>query len=179
MRPLQIHMDHALRAAVLLAVFVAAIGTAFADKARRPAGSRTETTKERSAKTAAAYATPVNGAVSTAVRAIGTGRTQNGTRQQARVNVGTDTAKRENRIVFARASADVFTVKIELMNDEQNLDVGIYNMLGKKVLDVYKGYASRGPHEYTTAIQDLPEGVYICIVQGSDFRKAEKFYFNR
>ncbi len=179
MRFLSHHMGNVIRATVLAAMLLTSVGTAFADKARRPATGKTESAKDRSAKTAATYATPVNGAVSTAVRVIGSGRTQNAGRQQTRVNVGADTAKRENRIVFARASADVFTARIELMNDEQNLDVGIYNMLGKKVLDVYKGYAGRGPHEYTAAIQDLPEGVYICIVQGSDFRKAEKFYFNR
>ncbi|MCU0330484.1 MAG: T9SS type A sorting domain-containing protein [Candidatus Kapabacteria bacterium] len=72
-----------------------------------------------------------------------------------------DTSRRDNKIVFARATADQFAAKIELVDEQAVIDVGIYNMLGKKVIDVYRGGASRGPHDYTVGVSDLPEGVYI------------------
>ncbi|MBC8125409.1 MAG: T9SS type A sorting domain-containing protein [Candidatus Kapabacteria bacterium] len=144
---------------------------AFADKAKRAAGAKAEVSK--------AYVSPINGAVSATIRALNIQRGQAGQKQQAKVNVGADTSRRENRFLFARAAQDVFTARIELVEEQTVIDIGIYNMLGKKVMDVYKGYSSRGQHDYTQPIPDLPEGVYICIMQGSDFRKAEKFYFSR
>lgn len=90
-----------------------------------------------------------------------------------------DTSRRDNKIVFARAAADQFTTKIDLVDEQTSIDVGIYNMLGKKVIDVYRGGASKGPHDYTVGVSDLPEGVYICILQGENFRRAEKFYLSR
>jgi hypothetical protein len=52
-------------------------------------------------------------------------------------------------------------------------------MLGKRVMDVYKGASGRGQQEFTQSLAELPDGVYICILQGDNFRKAEKFYFRR
>ena len=72
-----------------------------------------------------------------------------------------------------------FTAKISLASDQQRIDIGIYNMLGKRMGDVYAGPATKGDHEYTISTDDLPEGVYICILQGGDFRRAAKFYLNR
>jgi hypothetical protein len=46
-------------------------------------------------------------------------------------------------------------------------------------MDVYKGASARGQHEYSQSVSELPDGVYICILQGDNFRKAEKFYFRR
>ena len=152
---------------------------ALADKAKKATSSKTITAKERSAKAATTYASPINGAVSTTIRALGNQRTPGSTtKQTTKVNVGADTSRKDNKFIFARAAADVFT-RVELAEDQGSVDIGIYNMLGKKVMDVYKGYASRGQHDYTQPIPDLPEGVYICIMQGSDFRKAEKFFFSR
>jgi len=153
---------------------------ALADKAKKAASAKSVTAKERSAKAAATYASPINGAVSTTIRALGNQRTPGSTtKQTSKLNVGADTSRKDNKFIFARAASDVFTTRVELAEDQGSVDIGIYNMLGKKVMDVYKGYASRGQHDYTQPIPDLPEGVYICIMQGSDFRKAEKFFFSR
>ena len=172
MNPLNNHI-RPLAACLTVCVIVLAFCAqpAFADKAKRAAGARSEVAK--------AYVSPINGAVSATIRALNTQRGQTGQRQQAKVNVGADSTRRENRFLFARAAQDVFTARIELIEEQSVIDIGIYNMLGKKVMDVYRGYSSRGQHDYTQAVPDLPEGVYICIMQGSDFRKAEKFYFSR
>lgn len=164
---------------VLTLVLAVSATHLFADEAKRAASARAESVKERSAKAATSYATPLSGAVSTTMRALGSQRPQAGPKVSAKVNVGADTTRKENRVIFARAAADVFTARIEVALDEQLIEVGIYNMLGKKVMDVYKGSASRGIHDYTQPIPDLPEGVYICIMQGNDFRKAEKFFLSR
>jgi len=122
--------------------------------------------------------TPTLGAAETIVAALGK---QPGTAAPAtqRTNVSRDTASNDNRIVSARASSDVFTALVNLTSDQTRIEVGIYNMLGKKMADVFAGSASRGEHEYTTPVSDLPEGVYVCILQGDNFRRAAKFYLSR
>lgn len=112
------------------------------------------------------------------MRALGAVRTQQQKSQQ-RVLVGNDSLRKENRFLFVRAASEVLTVRVELARDEAQVEIGVYNMLGKKIMDVHRGGSGRGVHEYTTAIQDLPEGVYVCVMQGADFRKAEKFYLSR
>lgn len=152
---------------VCVAVIVAAVGTVRADNARK-AGPK---------KNAPVASSPISSAVSTTMRALGVVRSQQ--RTQQRVLVGNDTVRKENRFLLVRASSDVLTVRVELARDESQVEIGVYNMLGKKIMDVHRGSTSRGIHEYTTAIQDLPEGVYVCVMQGADFRKAEKFYLSR
>lgn len=118
-----------------------------------------------------------SGAVIASVKAVA-GRTK-AMAKVAKAPVSNDTAARENRILFARAASDLFSTRIELMGDEPLIEVGIYNMLGKRVMDVYKGASGRGQHDFSQSVSELPEGVYICILQGDNFRKAEKFYFRR
>lgn len=154
----------AIYALTCLVLFVATTTMALADNARKA------TTK----KTTPVASSPISSAVSTTIRALGSVRTQ-----QQRVLVGNDTVRKENRFLFVRAASEVLTVRIELARDEAQVEIGVYNMLGKKIMDVHRGTTARGIHEYTTAIQDLPEGVYVCVMQGADFRKAEKFYLSR
>ena len=158
----------AIYALTCLVLFVATTTMALADNARKA------TTK----KTTPVASSPISSAVSTTIRALGSVRTQQ-QRPQQRVLVGNDTVRKENRFLFVRAASEVLTVRIELARDEAQVEIGVYNMLGKKIMDVHRGATARGIHEYTTAIQDLPEGVYVCVMQGADFRKAEKFYLSR
>lgn len=158
----------AIYALTCLVLFVATTTMALADNARKA------TTK----KTTPVASSPISSAVSTTIRALGSVRTQQ-QRPQQRVLVGNDTVRKENRFLFVRAASEVLTVRIELARDEAQVEIGVYNMLGKKIMDVHRGSTARGIHEYTTAIQDLPEGVYVCVMQGADFRKAEKFYLSR
>lgn len=159
---------HSLVHALLCVVLVVATTVrAHADNARKASPK----------KNTPVASSPISAAVSTTMRALTTVRTQQ--RPQQRVLVGIDTLRKENRFLFVRAAAEVLTVRIELARDEQQLEIGVYNMLGKKIMDVHRGATGRGIHDYTMAIQDLPEGVYVCVMQGSDFRKAEKFYLSR
>lgn len=148
-------------------LFLASTATMIADNARKAAPK----------KTTPVSASPIGNAVSTTIRALGSVRPAQ--RPQQRVMVGNDTLRKENRFLFVRAASEILTVRVELARDEAQVEIGVYNMLGKKIMDVHRGTTGRGIHEYTTAIQDLPEGVYVCVMQGADFRKAEKFYLSR
>lgn len=136
-------------------------------------------TLDRSKKSTSAlkYTTPGVSAAEAIVNVLG--RQVGSSARSVKTQVATDTGRRESRIIFVRATPDVFTVRVDVAADEPNLDLGIYNMLGKKMVDVYRGPASKGEREFTASISDLPEGVYICILQASSTRRAEKFYLSR
>lgn len=161
-------------------MLLAATGTALADKSKKVLSGKSSVGKDRRAAAVIKYGTPYSGAVEASLAAVARGaKAQTSASKTQRTQNGADSNQKESRIVYVRVTADVFAVRLELAEDEQTVDVGIYNMLGKKVHDVYRGYASRGAHDYTVPINDLPEGVYICIAQGSGFRRAEKFYLSR
>lgn len=104
---------------------------------------------------------------------------QNAPRSRSRTVLAADTNKTESKIIAVRATPDVLNVRVNLGAEQDKLEVTVLNLLGKEMKKVYSGYASKGEHEYSSSISDLPEGVYICTVQGSNFRRAEKFYLSR
>lgn len=167
-----VHIAQAFRQLLLVVVAMACwSATALADNARKPAVAAKKVFVPSALPSA-------SGAVSASVKAVA-GRTKALAKANQKVASGTDTTGRDNRILFARASGDVFTTRIDLMTDEPLIEIGVYNMLGRRVMDIYKGASGRGMHEFTQSLSELPDGIYICVLQGDNFRKAEKFYFRR
>ena len=151
----------------VIITMIAGSSVALADKAK--------SVKQRSAVSASTRLnTPGLNAVDAVVTALGQKASS-----KAKTNGANDTSKTESRIVSVHATSDVITAKIDLATEQPQVDVAIFNMLGKRMSEIYRGPASRGEHEYVSSISDLPEGVYICILQGSNFRRAEKFYLSR
>lgn len=165
--------------ALIALVAFGSVTVAFADKSKKDT-RRTSDAGRRTTEQAMKAASPTVGAVDVVVSSMNRKAVtkQSGT-TGAKIKVTSDTVRRESRILFAMVSSDVFKTKVDIGADQQNIDIGIYNMLGKRMADVYTGPASRGEHEYTMSVSDLPEGVYICILQSGNFRRAEKFYLNR
>lgn len=168
----------ALSAAAALVLFAVVSTPALADKAKRGINYARSAVPTNAIK----YATPTIGAVEFIVNALGQQPAQKAPivkKAKKTVEVSKDTSEENSKIVKAHASSAGFTAQISLAKDEQRIDIGIYNMLGKRMGDVYTGPSTKGEHRYTTSTQYLPEGVYICIMQGGDFRRAAKFYLNR
>ncbi|MBU3741461.1 MAG: T9SS type A sorting domain-containing protein [Candidatus Kapabacteria bacterium] len=166
---------------IVLAVLVCGVvmpGMLRADGSRKTSTKAERATTEKRAMSLLKYGAPVYGAMQTlnALQSKDMAKAKAGGKTATR---DADTSRMTSKFLGVRASGDVVTVRIELLRDEPQLEIGLYNMLGKKVQDVQKGATSRGVHEYTAPVSDLPEGVYICIMQGADFRRAEKFYLSR
>ncbi len=93
-----------------------------------------------------------------------------------------DTSKNKNKIESLRDGGDIFYLYLELADRESRISIMVYNMLGKKVLDVYEGTprANGVPYEiYIDSPSSLPNGVYLCVVVGKNFRLREKFVVSR
>lgn len=99
--------------------------------------------------------------------------------QQTERRAIADSLPRESRIQSIRESNGEYIVVVELATDQRRLDIGVYNLLGKRVSTVYQGKAVAGIHEYPIPTASLPNGIYICVVQGDGFRVAQKFVLSR
>jgi hypothetical protein len=162
---------------IILLSAVCAIGGFFTAQPALADHSKKTSDGSKQSSSALKYTTPGVSAAEAIVTVLG--RQVGTSNRSAKTRLSNDTSSRESRIVSVRATADVLTVVIDVAADEPNLDIGIYNMLGKKMVDVYRGPATKGEKEYKASISDLPEGVYICILQASSTRRAEKFYLSR
>ena len=91
-----------------------------------------------------------------------------------------DTAK-FNRILGIREnSGGIYQLELDIAENQQNLSIGVYNLLGKRVIDVNQGSEYAGKSKmFDVNVQGVPNGIYMCIVQGDNFRLAEKFYVSR
>lgn len=90
-----------------------------------------------------------------------------------------DTSKNKNEILKVYTSDNLkFYVRIKLKEYLIPIKIQIYNMLGNLVEEVYSGAAIKDV-EYTFDASNLPNGFYLCILQGPNFRDAEKFTISR
>ncbi len=94
-------------------------------------------------------------------------------------NIDQDTSTIKNEILRVYTSDNLnFKVKIRLKEYIIPIKISIYNMLGNLVEEVYSGTAIEGV-DYPFVASNLPNGFYLCILQGPNFRDAEKFTISR
>ena len=91
-----------------------------------------------------------------------------------------DSTKKENRLeVRESENGDKYYIYLYVIEPEQKIKVTTYNMLGKKVLDVYNGTFKDFNNPYEIPSSVFPNGLYLCVVEGDKFRLAEKFIVSR
>ncbi|MDA3844639.1 MAG: T9SS type A sorting domain-containing protein [Candidatus Kapabacteria bacterium] len=90
-----------------------------------------------------------------------------------------DTSSQENKIVSIVEQSDgTQKLTLQLKENDQSVDIKVYNMIGKKVADVHSG--SQLPNnEYTIESGRLPNGVYLCVVISRNIRLVGKFIVSR
>ncbi len=86
---------------------------------------------------------------------------------------------RSNRIVNTYGEGDRYTINLDLIDNQDNMRISLFNLLGKKVLDIYTGDASSGRFTHTFNVSSVPKGMYLCVVRGDNFQLAEKFVITR
>ena len=86
---------------------------------------------------------------------------------------------RVNRIVTTYGQSDAYTITIDLVDNNDNLRISLFNLLGKKVLDIYSGEAAAGKFTRDFNVSSVPKGMYLCVVRGDNFQLTEKFVLSR
>ncbi len=99
--------------------------------------------------------------------------------KQKLIEIEADTSLTSNQITRIWYSSYELNVQIYQVEKQQEISITVYNMLGKEVLDVFKGTTSSRQEETYSVTFNLPNGIYICIMQGKGFRDSEKFIISR
>lgn len=81
-------------------------------------------------------------------------------------------------------SSGVLNVTANLIDTNIVVKINAYNMLGKKVAEIFSGVPSNkngdGEYHFTSdTATNLPKGVYVLVIQSSRFRIAEKFIITK
>ena len=85
----------------------------------------------------------------------------------------------KNEIVSLYSQSQLqFFVRIQLAEYNVEIKLLIFNMLGNLVKEAFAGVATKGV-EYDFDASNLPNGLYLCILEGPNFRDAEKFTISR
>ena len=64
---------------------------------------------------------------------------------------------------------------------DRDIEIIVYNMLGKKVMDIYNGIpkSEECAKDYEILKAKLPNGLYLCVAQSEKFRMVGKFVISR
>jgi len=94
-----------------------------------------------------------------------------------------DTARKASRIVGVSfdTQSDLLTVRLDLAESQSWMEISLFNMLGKRVKEIYRGPAQADDtvRDYSATLSELPNGLYIVSVQGSNIRLADKVFIIR
>lgn len=100
-------------------------------------------------------------------------------RQYVQKSLAGDSSKKDNRVEIRESeNGDEFYVVLDLTDYNQHVKISVYNMLAKKILDVFDGTPVKD-ERYKIDTTNLPNGIYICVVQGNSIRLAQKFIVSR
>lgn len=90
-----------------------------------------------------------------------------------------DTLQRGNFIAKLYGNNEIYNVQLQLDDDSANIKLVVFNMLGNLVKKIYEGKANDSSFEYVFDVSTLPNGIYLCILEGQNFRDAKKFIISR
>lgn len=76
--------------------------------------------------------------------------------------------------VYPNPADDNISISIDLSNREDILSVGVYDLLGKKVLSVYEGSEIAGQHIYNASTKDLSTGMYLVLINNGKNSVSQK-----
>lgn len=90
-----------------------------------------------------------------------------------------DSSRNYHRMeIFAHSASEQATVRLTL-GESQPVEIAAFNILGKRVMDIYTGEARNGLNLMNFDTSQLSQGMYICVVRGRGFKTAEKFLVSR
>lgn len=95
---------------------------------------------------------------------------------QEQVNVAADTS---SQIVKIWNRGDQFYIQLNLADYNSDVSLSAYNLIGKEVKKIYHGAAKSKGEYYEFSSEEMPNGVYFCILQGKNFRSVSKFIISK
>jgi len=97
----------------------------------------------------------------------------------SQAKISSDTSDVQLKIVQIYTDKEKVIIKIDVRNYDSEIRISAFNMLGKEVKEFFKGTLARQETTLDFPIGELPNGLYLCIIQGRDLKLAEKFIISR
>lgn len=100
--------------------------------------------------------------------------------RQSKINDDTS-GNKDNRVtkIHTINHADELILTLYLSEGDQRIQMVVYNLLGKIVMEPQYISQSKGEYDHNFSIANLPNGVYLCVLTGKNFRIKEKFVISR
>ena len=95
-----------------------------------------------------------------------------------------DSAQNNKIVKIWEVNEGVLNIAVALSDTQSVIKIAVYNMLGKEIKKIFTGLPTNknedGNYIFSseTAL-NVPKGVYIIVVQGAQFRIAEKYIFTK
>ncbi|GEM_PF-2739503 len=91
-----------------------------------------------------------------------------------------DTVAGINKITKLWSAAGNIYIKLLISKSETApIQLSLFNLLGKEVKIIYNGAKREEDFTYSANINDLPNGVYICVLTSNNYRDAKKFVISK
>lgn len=91
-----------------------------------------------------------------------------------------DTSTSGNKISKIWNDNQNFRIKLYITQyKDQSIRLSLYNLLGKEVKVIYEGVPLDNDYEYTFPYLDLPNGVYLCVLNGHFYRDTKKIVISK
>ncbi|GAB4366612.1 MAG: hypothetical protein Kow0042_06600 [Calditrichia bacterium] len=91
-----------------------------------------------------------------------------------KIKIVNDTATTHSIEIYPNPAHSSPRIRFNL-NKREELSVTLYDITGRKVMNIHKGILNRGTHQFRFDASRLPSGVYICQFSGPGIRAARKF----
>ena len=95
-----------------------------------------------------------------------------------------DSNRKESKILKWSNTSEKLNLSLSLV-ETQTVEINVFNIIGKKVMDLDRRVMDEGDREYEYELRDkdskidIPNGIYIVTVQGSNFRSSVKIIVSR
>ncbi len=62
---------------------------------------------------------------------------------------------------FPNPAVDYSTIRLGLKKEEENVNLYLYSLTGKKISTIYKGKLNKGLHSFEISVLQIPSGIYL------------------
>ena len=76
--------------------------------------------------------------------------------------------------VFPNPAKRTANIQFNLANNKDRVDIGLYNVVGKQVKEVYQGALNSGSQNFLVAVNDLSSGIYFISIISDDRKVTQR-----
>ena len=76
--------------------------------------------------------------------------------------------------MFPNPAKRTANIQFNLANNKDRVEIGLYNVVGKLVIDVYQGALISGSQNFLVDVNDLSSGIYFISIVSDDRKVTQR-----